>query len=334
MARSPRTTKKEQDNPLLTALRFVSVAQEENGTPYQTHARLAGNEVIAFNGIVAAGYPLPLELYGCPHTFKMIAALSKVRGAYTMTALDTDQIAISTDVFRALVPCIPAQLTETIAPDPGNYQIGKEWLDACERVGLFVTEGAQTVLQSSIITQAYSVIGTNGVVIIEAAGRYNTPSGLMIPYPFIKAACQCGLTPVSFGFSDTSFTLHFEGGAWLRTQLYLDALPGGLGNVLAQMNEHNATDIPAGLDVAIDAVMKFSEDGKTVCIRENKVCSHDEDHTGAQYRLDGLPGFATMNGAFLSKLLPHFTRADFFTHKERVIFLGTGVRAMLMKYRQ
>lgn len=332
MARRPRSNK-EQDNPLLDALRFVAVAQKDVGTPYQTHARFSGSEVVAFDGVVAAGHPLPIDLHACPHTLKLVAALSRVRGAFSMTALDTQQLSITTNVFRALIPCVPVHDVAPITPDPGNYQIGKEWLDACEIAGVFVTDAAQTVLQSSIITQPFTVIGTNGVALIEAYGRYNTPSGLMLPYPFIKAAIATGLAPVSFGFSETSFTLHFEGGAWLRTQLYLDALPGRLPDILAQMDNPQVAPIPADLVTAIDAVMKFSDDEKTICIRENAICSHQEDTQGAQYKLDGLPGFARMNGQLLRKMLTHFDRADFFTHPERVVLVGKGVRGMLMKYR-
>lgn len=333
MARRPRSGAKEQDNPLLDALRFVAVAQKDEGTPYQTHARFTGEEVVAFDGVIAAGYPIPIDLHACPNTTKLVAALSKVRGAYSMTVLDTHQLSITANVYRALVPCIPPVDLAPILPDPGNYQIGKEWLDACEVAGIFVTDAAQTVIQSSIITQPFTVIGTNGVALIEAYGRYNTPAGLMIPYPFIKAAVATGLTPVSFGFSEISFTLHFEGGAWLRTQLYLDALPGQLPNILAQMDNPQLAPIPEDMRTAIDAVIKFSDDGRMICIRENAVCSHVDDNQGAQYKLDGLPGFAKMNGQFVLKMLPHFDRADFFTHAERAVFAGKGVRGLLMKYR-
>lgn len=330
MARRPGT-KKEQDIQLLQALRFVEVAQHDEGVPYQTHCRLAGNQVIAFDGILAAGHPLDIEANGAPNTKKLIAALSKVRGAFTMTMLDTLHLSITAGAFRALVPCLaPLDLADTYA-DPPNYSIGPEFLEAAEKASTFVTDGAQTAVYASVITQAWSVIGTNGVGLVEAQHGHNMPDGLMIPHSFISAAIKCGLKPVRFGFSDASFTLHFETGAWLRTQLYLDALPGGLSQVVASMAERTTTPIPEQLSVAIDAVLPFTDERKTIHVRDGKIASHDIDAIGAQYTIDGVPGNVVFNGALFKKMSPLFNAVDFFTHNDRIVFYGDKVRGLLMK---
>lgn len=318
-----------EELPLLKALQFVGVAQRDEGVPYQTHCRFANGYVIAFDGILAAGYPVGEEMAGCPQTKLLIEALKRVKGAYSLTLLDNHELAIVTADFRALVPCLaPVDIAGIIADAP-NYVLDDSWKLAALEAGTLCTDGATTVLAASVLTQEHSVVGTNNIGFIERLHKGHTPPGLCIPMSFVKAVAKVSEPLTKFGFSDGSFTVYFESGAWLRTQLYQEQYPD-MTRVFNLMNTHNSTPVPEKLFTAVEAVTRFSEDG-LIYIDNDSVRSHNTPDKGAQHRCEGLPYQTRLNHKVVLAFKPFIKRADFMTHANAVVFYGEGVRGLIAK---
>lgn len=338
MARKPRAgSRTEQNNQMLDALRFVKLAQTTNGkADYQTHCLFSRDGfgqlyVTAFDGILAAGHPVHDEMAGCPHTFRLIDALERVRGAYTMTLLDNKRLSISSGAFRAVVPCIDAHTLIGVTPDPCMYVVDDRWKQAAVRAGTFCTDGAQTVMAASVITYGASLVGTNGLVIVEADHGYQMPPGLIIPMAFVKEVAKVEAKLNGFGYSENSLTFYFEGGAWVRTQLYKEAYPD-IARVLSPVVMSGCTDIPDGFFDAVSAVAAFASDARTIIIDNNSVRSHAELNIGAQHECAGLP-FTNIivNADFLGKVQPFVTKFDATTYHNMLVFLGENVRALVMR---
>lgn len=338
MARKPRSgSRGEQDSQLLTALRFVKLAQQDNGkAAYQTHCGFVrdgfGQQyVVAFDGILAAGHPVTEEMAGHPHTFRLIDALERVRGAYTMTLLDNERLSISSGAYRAVVPCLPDNAMLSITPDPCLYQIDDRWKQAAVRAGTFCTDGAQTVMASSVITYGTRMVGTNGLVMLDAYHGYEMPPELIVPMAFVKEVAKVDAKLNGFGYSAGSLTFYFEGGAWIRTQLYQEQYPN-VSRILDPLIMTGCTEIPEAFFDAVAAVAPFASDARTVIIGNNQVQSHRETNVGAQHQCEGLAFNAiTLNADHLTKLKPFMEKFDVTTYPNYVVMLGDNIRAVVMK---
>lgn len=332
MKRPGARKEKEQEIELLSALRFISVAQKSDGkAPYQRHCVFRDDEVIAFDGILTAGHPVIETLAGCPETFKLIAALSQVRGQYSMVLLDTLQLSIRSDVFNALVPCIKAEMIDHVKPDgPNKYPMNNGFRTASDMAASYCTDSGDTIVSSAIVTQSWSLMGTNGsTAFIEAAMNTELPVGLVLPNAFVTAVNKIKLDIAGFSFSQGSFTIFFEGGAWLKTQVYQEAYPK-LEKVMDMFNAAKPTTIPEGLWRAVDAVAPHSVTGR-IWITNNYVCASSDNKVGAQHECDGLPFTCAFDVKFSKQMRAMMHSADFTTNDSAIIFRGDNVRGLLMK---
>jgi hypothetical protein len=332
MARRARgtATEKEQELPILTALRFVSIAQQPEGTPYQTHCRFTGSEVVAFNGVLAAGHPCEEIMDACPHTLDTIAALSRMRGAFSLTLLDRNKLILNSEKFRAQIDCLAPVEVDTVIRHDNAYPLNDAFKDAAERAGIYITEAAQTVMESSVYSLDGSIIGTNGKILLECWHGNPFPPGLIIPYTAIKALKKIPLHIVGFGFDTNGITFHFENGAWLRTQLFRSDYPR-LDNLRAKMDSMMPAPKVDELEKAVNAVLPFSETSG-VWINQNVVMSHATNEKGAQYKCDGLPFDMSFNGEYYLKIASFVTAIDFTTDAQIIMFRGDQVRGMMTGY--
>lgn len=285
MPPKPRTKPIEAKSGLLQALEFCSVVAEKIGSPYETHVGLRNKWAIAFNGIVAAGSPIPDDLYAYPHTLLFMEALSRCKEGYSLTQLDNQRLSIKSGKFSATVPCLDPILMQTADPDPMIVGITNKFKEAVEAVGVLASENAQHVLTASVLMNGASVISTNRVMLLEYWHGLDMPPNIPLPKEFVKALVKQKKNLTGFGFSRSSATFYFEDGCWLRTQLYADEWPD-VSRILNR--EANLWTIDPQFFIALDAVASFSEDGN-VYSRLNLLCSHADEGVGASYECSGVP---------------------------------------------
>jgi len=327
---SKRNRTPKEESELVVALKFIKAAQNDDGhAEYMKHCYFQDGQVVAFDGVLAAGYPVSEIMNACPRTSLLINALERVRGAYSMTQLDNASLVINSGAYRVNVPCEVNNMFP-VQPDEPLYDIGDSFKEAAEKAATFCTDGAQTVLQASIITLANSLAGTDNAVIIEAWHGWGMPSGLLIPVSFVNALKKIEHKLVKFGWTpDRSLTFYFENGAWLRTQLYQEPVPD-IAAYLSKVEMSGCIPFPADFFTALDAVQQHAA-GNSIFIRDNTVCSHEVDELGAQYKCDGLPFTCVFNKKLMNKLRTIMENADFTRYPDRIVFTGKNVRAVMMK---
>jgi hypothetical protein len=133
----------------------------------------------------------------------------------------------------------------------------------------------------------------------------------------------------AFSFSEGSFTIYFENGAWLKTQLYQEAYPK-IERIVDYMNNATPTEIPAELWTAIAAVAPHSANGQ-LFFAHNQIRSHSTIIEGAQHTCDGLPFVCALNFKVMRPVRDMMVKADWTTHNDMVVFYGDQVRGLLMK---
>lgn len=270
---------------LLAALEFVSVVSEKLGAPHETHVGLRNKWAIAFNGIIAAGCPIPEDIYSFPHTLLLLEALSNCDESYSLTQLDNNKLSIRSGKFKAAIPCLDPLLMPEAFPDPQIAPLDNKFKNAVEAVGVLASENAQHVLTASVLMNGQTVISTNRVMLLEYWHGLDLPPNVPLPKEFVKALTKQKKNLTGFGFSNSSATFFFEDGCWLRTQLYADEWPD-VSRILNR--DANLWSIDPQFFKALDSIATFSEDGN-VYSRLNLLCSHADEGKGATYECNGIP---------------------------------------------
>lgn len=328
---SPRrkATPKAPQSNLGKALDFVKHAQvDKNGDQLmQTHCRLANGYVVAFNGVLAMGHPIDEELNVCPQTYRLIDALKRCKETLSVTQLDNEQLVIKSGGFRAVIPCVNQSTLVHTAPDPSVGEITDTVKEGFALLNPIVSGSGDTTVEASLLLQNNSMVATNRHVLVEFWHGVNLPDNIAIPKATILAVLKIPYKMVGVGVSDRTVTFHYEGGAWMKTQLYGEKWPE-IGRILENGDYTRATDVAPALFDAVDAVSSFSPDG-AIHIREGNVCSHRDENVGATYEIQGVPSGLGFGFAHLNLIKNLATTIDMVGADGVTYFFGDRVRGAL-----
>lgn len=332
-----RASKKKEESELLKALKFVSVAQKDIGSVGETHCAIFQGQVIAFDGVIGAGYPCGEEIQCFPQTKRLIDALEKVKNSMSMSLLASLQLAIKDgERFTAYIPTVTGAELPYCKPDDKGWPLNDHFTKAATIAGIYTTEGAQTTVGASILTSEYTLIGTNTVAVIEVIHKNHIPPGLVLPKRFFDILRKLDTPIVGFGFSADTFTVWLENGAWLRTQLYKEGWPDvhALLNRSAGMTQ---TPITPKLVEAVETVASFSMNSQ-VYVTSNKVASHETEGVGATFHCPGAGGPVSFNAQSFMLVSPYIKDIAFGNETDNLIawsgeFEEFKIRGIMAKYR-
>lgn len=331
----PRKAKSTAATKLAEALNFVAAASND-GTivPYQAHARVAANWIIANDGTISAGHPVEEELALCPHIARLIDALNRAGTTLALTERENGQLLIAGDKLKATVPCIPGDQFPPIMPDPQCATIDDRIKEGFAAVTALAASTGERVFETSILLRANSMFGCNGSVIFEYWHGIDLPPDLVIPKPAAVAIASAKKTLSGFGFSRASATFYFEDGAWYKTQLYGEKWPD-----LDPLFDAPCfpVAVPEGLFEAVAAIENFSKDG-AVHFHDDKLKTTYDNYDsvggpvyGATYDVPGLQGPHTFSANLLRLIQPVCETLDYTSADDRAFFIGGNVRGVIMK---
>lgn len=336
MANRPK--KRNQANPaiaaLLAAVKFTEPAAKEIGSPQQTHIKLQNNLAIAFDGVIALGSKIDTDISACPHTLRLIDALSKCSEAVQITQLSNGRLSIKSGGFQVYIPCIEPDILGFTAPDPPCAVIDDRVKTALTVVGRLTNENAQRLHLASVLLRSGSAVGTDGVILFEYWHSWDLPT-IAVPKSLVTALGKIDKKLCKFGFSRTSATFYFEDESWIRTQLFIQEPWPDLAHILNVKT--NQWPIPAGFWEALSKVSDFAESGR-VYFENQRLRTHPSGvDDGATCELAGaLPANLVFDADYLQMVQAYVTTADFLTqatHGPMAIFHGDNFRAMLMHIR-
>jgi len=323
-------SKKKEIPSLVRALEFVSLAQRDKGAPYQTHVILKDKRAVAFDGILAAGHMIDEDLDACPHTMTLLAALKQCTGALSISQLPTMRLSIKSGKFKAFVPCTENIEMQSVGPDPVAGVIDNRLRDGLAVVSPFIAENSQRVVMASACIRANSLLATNGHLLLEYWHGISLPPDMIVPKLFINAICKIKKNLTHFGFSDTTLTIYFEDGSWLRTQLYKERWPN-CDEIMSRT--HNAQPVPVGFFEAVEAVEGFAEENR-VHIGNGGVASTSIETAGAVHEVEGLTAKAIMNLKHLMLMRNLIKRIDFVGNNGVSHFYGDNLRGALTHFKE
>jgi len=335
MVGRPRGSRKKAESEetrfkLLDALEFISVTQLPIGEPNQTHCTMAQHEVVGFNGVIAAGHPIDEDFSACPNT---IAFLKSLRGRPTtgmsLTQLGDGRLVVTAPPFRSVVPVVPFGSLSYARPDPmiaPATDALKEALAVCTPI---VNENAQQVALASIHSINGAFQAADKTVAIEAWHNISFPPGLLIPKKSADIILKIKQPIIGFGHSETSLTLHYDGGLWFKTQLYQANYVNF--EELINVNTQYFPASPA-IFTAVNAIADLS--AGRVYFEGGEVRTNAVKGEGASYSAFGLPEKRAFDIKLFRVMEPYATHLDFNTQTDRVKFYGKSgnivVRGIIM----
>lgn len=324
-----RPAKPTQAQQLIEALDFIAVGTRDD-EDYQEYIVMKGGYATAFNGQIAAGHPIAEELTVCPQLKRLRAALAKSGKSLVISETPNGQLSIKGDKPRFVVPCRKLDEQPQVEPNPKLAPLAETIKDAFNVCGSLATEAGERVIEASLLLEANTCTGTNGVALLQYWHGIDLPPAIILPKIFTAAIVKAGKPIDGFGFEWKqgkepgewivgTFTIWFEGGAWIRTQCYQDRWP----DVSRILNvPSNATPIPEGLFEAIDTVHGF-DDSDRVILSNDRVMSHESEDVGAVYPVPGLKCHLGFNGKFMKKVAPYAKTIDLNKSEgEAVLFFG------------
>ena len=326
----PRGVTKSKDNepsPFLTALRFVALAQREDGEPYQTHLILSNGTAISYDGTLAAGAITNEALEACPHTDLLIKALARASGSVAITQTSANKLTIKSDndKFTAHVACLPREIMPTITPDNPIAPINNEFIAGLKQIAGVATENGTHVVTSSILVRRFSMVATDRNIMFEYWHGIDLPT-FALPKAAAIALVKCGKELQWFGFSQHSVTFYFTDNTWLRSQLY-DGVWPDVDRILETPS--NPWPVPPSFYDGVRAVAPFNEQG-WVTFKKGKLASDAAEGEGAEYNVAGVPEGPVFNAKYLLMLEPLAKTVDFVALPGKAAFFGDKLRGVMM----
>lgn len=319
---------------LAAALDFIKIAQHDKAGDLlaRSHCRLAHGQAVAFDGVIAVGHPIEEELSVCPHTYRLIDALARCKKAVSITQLDADKLVIKSGNFRAVVPCLNHAALPYASPDVKVGEITDVIKEGFTALNPIISGTGNTVVEASLLLGNNSMVATDRNIMFEFWHGINLPDGLAIPKAAVTAVSKISAPLVGIGVSDRTVTFHYDGGLWLRTQLYADPWPN-IAGVLAGGDYYTAPEVPPSLMEAVAAVAPFSENGHVYTF-DGFVSSHGVEGVGATYVIEGLtPGYV-YNAKHLLMIKDVAKRIDLIGKNGVSYFFGDRVRGAMTQVRK
>lgn len=321
-------TAKKTANPaasLIAALKFVSVAQKKAGPTNVQFCHIAHNWAAAFDGVLTVAAPIEEDLAACVQTVQFIDALSKATDELSITQLGPNTLAVSSGVFRALVPCVGFDEVPITPPDPQCAVIDDRIKAALLAVAGLATDGAPNATFASVLLQGGSAVATNGHALLEYWHGIDLPPGMMIPKNSAVAIGKSSKTLTGFGFSQSSATFYFEDGSFIKTQLFGERYPAY--EQVLNVEGLNPWPVPPEFFKAVRAVESFSENGN-IYFEDGAMLSKAYRDEASTYKVEGLPERMGFNAKYLLLVEDAFKSAHFGNNK--VIFFGESMRGAIM----
>jgi hypothetical protein len=328
-----------EDNTLLQALRFISVAQRATGTTMQTHCGFHNGFAYACDSTITAAYPVPDSFDVALHTGLLFAAVERAQGPVTFSQAKNGQFIFRADGylpgmgdFRAYIPTLERSVLPVSLPDANIAALDDRFKEALTAVSPIATEKSLQIPCASFLMTPGALVGTNFEMMMEAWHGIALPTGLILSKDFATAVCKQTMPITGFGFSDNSVTVYF-GDAWIKTQLFAPTFEGKPSwpdpeSFWKLKQPKQLQDIPAGLWECIDAVAPHCEDDTVYFIDGCVSSAHKIAEKGASITLDGIPPRSAYKIKNLNYMRKYAKRVEW--RKDHALFFGDSMRAIVM----
>lgn len=316
---------------MLRELKFVAGAvAKKDFVPSMTHFRIEKGTVRSFNGQMAICSPIPLDLECTPKAETLVKAISNCQETVVLSLTEKGRLRVKSGRFQAYIETIQGETPHLVPTGKITNIDGSKLLDAFKKISEFIGNDAARPWTNGILLRGESAFATNNVCLIEYWLAIGIPFVVNIPGPAIKEVIRVDEAPSHLQLDERSITFHYDGGRWIRTQLFVDQWPD-----ISKVLDHKCNPVPIDprLYPALESMSAFADDLSRIHIKDGVLRTHLDDEVGASFEVDGL-GITGLYQIKMLKLLEGVAEtADFTRYPDPILFYGKNLRGAIVGMR-
>lgn len=315
---------------LKLALDFAKLVAKKDGSPLETHCRIADGYITATNGVLSCGHPLPTEHaeHWCPPAHKAGTAVNAIRGSYDIVRHDNGHVSIKSGARTRLLECVNPASIPYVRPD-GEYTVEvPAELKACFKAMVPLIGSGEELLTTTMLLCPDVALVTDRVLFIEYRHGVALPGKIALTKPFLQLNNKVKAELVKIGVGQfegqKSATFWYDDGSWIKTQLYAQEWMD-MSNFLDSIDTSGCKDVPDELAGAVNFCADDVGENNALYIAPDGVRTCRMAAGGSSVRFDtGAAEQLCVSAQRLSTVLDFMDRLDFNT-KGRVTFAKSDV---------
>ena len=317
---------------MLSELKFVQGAvAKKDFMPALTHFVIENGTVRGYNGTIALCSPIPFDIACKPKAEPLVKAIANCTDTVALAMTPAGRLSIKSGSFKAFIDCVEGE-TPHAEPEGDRMELdGAAMLAALKAVQPFIGDDASRPWATGVLLRGQSAFATNNVSLVEFWIGSAFPVTINIPRAAVKEIVRIDDAPTHAQITDRSFTLHYEGGRWIRTQLLTTEWPD-----LSLILDHssNAQPVNPALFKGLDNLRPFVDKMGRVFFNAGNVVTHDTADEGASFTLENFPFDGVYNIEILRLLDGVANSVDWSTYPKPCLFYGDRLRGALIGMRR
>ena len=315
---------------MIEALKFAARAVSRNDrVPGLQHFRIQAGRVTAFNGVLALSAPIAVSFDAAPLALPFLRALDACKSLVSITQESASKLIVRSGPFKAAVPCVSVKDVPAIRPEGIDVVAPAELLTTLAMLKPFICTDEQRRELCGILFAGESAYATNNVVLVERWLGTAFPYRLNVPDVLVDEALRIEEPPLRLQMTDSSVTLHYADGSWMRSQTNPTPWPDVAG-VLDRTWDARRVEIPRDLRDACRTLAAFAgKDRRTTFFRGVDVATTFEDTLDTALVDVSAPDCGAYNTKYLSDVLSVADKIDFSAYPNAVSFSGDKLRGAL-----
>lgn len=317
---------------MIDALKFVQGAvAKKDFAPELTHFSIKDGIILGYNGQLSLCSPIDLDWDINPKAIPFAKAIETCKDTVVMSKTESGRLSIKSGNFKAFVDCLEEDIFPHLKPEGEMTTLEEDFVPALANLLDFIGQDASRPWATGLLFDGKSIYATNNVVIAEQKLNYSFPLRVNIPFFTIKELMRVKMTPQSVQTTETSITFHFEGGRWLRSQLYSTSWPESMYSIINA--ESTQKEVPEGFFEALEDLKPFLEADNRVYFKDGAVSTHVEDGVGATIEVAGIQAGPCFQHKPLSHLAGKIKTIDFSMYPKPCIFKGDNFNGAIVGMR-
>lgn len=316
---------------MLTDLRFVmgSVAKKDF-LPSLKHFRIENGEIRAFNGTIALGAPINIDLNCAPGATPFFKAIQNCPAEIGLHMTEKGRLAVKSGSFKAFIDCVEGE-TPHVRPEGEDLVIdGEAILRALKALTPFIGDDASRPWSNGVLFSKQSAFATNNVIAVEYWVGTQFPFEFNIPEVAVIEMLRINEAPISAKFQDNCLSFFYASGRWIRTSLF-DCRWPDIRKILDNKSEQQPFD--TRVFEALDSIKPFLDKLGRVYFKDGVVSTSEIEGDGASFAIEGLPFVGVYAHDMLTRLKCVATSIDYGAYPKPALFFGDRLRGAIIGMR-
>jgi hypothetical protein len=310
---------------VLENLKMLGQIIKKNGTVQETHISIYDGFATACIGELTIGCPFPFSVNAIVKHHDLLEA-KKVAGTEFACTANGEQLVIVAGEVRMVIAADYSQVWASPQPDSPIAPATDRLRAALGAVAPFATDDRPTI--QGVLCQANTTVATNGHAILEVWHGVDMPPNLRLPVSFVKKLEKIKRTIKQFGFSESSFTIWFDDGSYIRTAMYFGEYVQ-YHQLFSDTKEYELVDIPDEFYKTLKAIQAFAKDG-VVYFRDGQIYTAKNAESASSFKLETIPNGFGFNIKYLLLIAGHATTVKFMNSCDKIQFECGNARGVVM----